>query len=67
MTTIEVIESEIKKLSPREMARLRDWFMDYDADAWDRQIEQDATAGKLDAMAAEALAEYHSGQAKEIS
>lgn len=66
MTTIEVIESEIKKLSPREMAQLRDWFMDYDADAWDRQIEQDATAGKLDAMAAEALAEYHSGQVKEI-
>jgi hypothetical protein len=33
---------------------------------WDKQIENDANAGKLDALAAEALAEYHSGLATEL-
>ena len=37
----------------------------FDADAWDAQIEFDA-AGKLDALAEEALAEYKAGKAKEI-
>jgi hypothetical protein len=37
-----------------------------DGDAWDRQIEEDAAAGKLDALAAEALAEYEAGQASEL-
>jgi hypothetical protein len=34
--------------------------------AWDAQIEADANAGKLDALAAEALAEYHNGTAREL-
>lgn len=35
-------------------------------DNLDRQIEEDAAAGKLDALAAEALAEYEAGQAGEL-
>jgi hypothetical protein len=34
--------------------------------AWDAQIEADAGSGKLDALAAEALAEYHNGMAREL-
>jgi hypothetical protein len=30
------------------------WYADFDASAWDRQIEQDVAAGKLDAHAAAA-------------
>jgi hypothetical protein len=33
---------------------------------WDVQIEADAGAGKLDALAAEALAEYHTGKARQL-
>jgi hypothetical protein len=66
MTTVEAIEQEIKKLSPKELAELRQWFASFDADAWDTQIENDAQAGKLDALAAEALAEYEAGKAREI-
>ncbi|MEI6415844.1 MAG: DUF2442 domain-containing protein [Pseudomonadota bacterium] len=33
---------------------------------WDERIEADARAGKFDALAAEALAEYHAGQAREF-
>lgn len=66
MNTVEAIEQEIKKLSPKELAQLRQWFATFDADAWDAQIERDAQAGKLDALAAEALAEYEAGKAREI-
>ncbi len=66
MTTVEAIEQEIKKLSPKKLAELRSWFLKFDADAWDAQIEADAAAGKLDALAAEALAEYEAGKAREI-
>jgi len=60
------IEREIEKLSPKELALFRRWFAEFDADAWDVQIEADAAAGKLDALAEEALAEYESGKAREI-
>jgi hypothetical protein len=65
-TTVEAIEQEIKKLSPQELAELRQWLAAFDADNWDAQIESDAEAGKLDALAVEALAEYETGKAREI-
>ena len=66
MTLVQSLEEEVKRLSPTELRTFRDWFMEWDADAWDHQIEQDAQTGKLDALAAEALAEYHSGKCTEI-
>lgn len=66
MVTVESIEYAVKQLSPAELAKFRRWFAQFDADAWDAQIEADAAAGKLDALAEEALAEYRSGQAREI-
>ena len=66
MNVVESIEKEIEKLSPKELAEFRQWFHQYDADAWDKQIEADAAAGKLDILAGEALSEYESGKAREI-
>jgi len=66
MTKIEALELEVQKLTPEELATFRDWFIEYDWQAWDRQIERDAAAGKLDRLAAEALAEFERGEAKEI-
>ena len=66
MTTIEAIETEIKKLSAPELTKLRHWFMNFDSDAWDAQIEKDAASGKLDALAKEALEEYAAGKVTEI-
>jgi len=39
MTRIEVLKGEIERLSPEELAEFRDWFLQYDWQAWDRQIE----------------------------
>ena len=66
MTSIQYLEEQIKQLTPTERQEFREWFLEWDADDWDRQIEQDAQAGKLDAFAAEALAEYKAGKAKEM-
>jgi hypothetical protein len=66
MTTVETIERAIKELSPEELAKFRRWFLEFDAAAWDAQIEADAAAGKFDALAEEALAEYRRGKAREI-
>jgi hypothetical protein len=66
MTTVETIERAIEQLPAEELAKFRRWFLEFDAAAWDAQIEADAAAGKFDALAEEALAEYRSGKAREI-
>jgi hypothetical protein len=66
MSTVERLEVEVAKLKPAELAEFRRWFAEFDGAIWDAQIEADAAAGKLDALAAEALAEYQAGKAQEI-
>lgn len=66
MDKIEKIGREIKGLSPSELASFRKWFRDFDAEAWDRQIEEDLKAGKLDAIADQALKDFTSGKAREM-
>lgn len=64
--TVEALETAISHLPPAELAQFRNWFAEFDSSNWDRQIESDAAAGKLDALASEALAEYHGGKAREL-
>ncbi|HEX9725649.1 MAG TPA: hypothetical protein VGC53_15315 [Vicinamibacteria bacterium] len=66
MSKVERIENEIQGLSAEELAELRDWFLAFDWAAWDRQLEQDIQAGKLDALAEEALQEHAAGKTKAI-
>lgn len=66
MTKVEALEKEVQKLTPEELAAFREWFTEYDWQAWDRQIERDSAAGRLDKFAAEALAEFERGETKEI-
>ena len=66
MGNVKTIEKAVESLPPSELAEFRRWFAEFDATAWDRQIEQDAASGKLDGLAAEALADYRGGSAREI-
>ena len=66
MTKVEKIEQDIRKLNRKELLAFRKWFREYDSDEWDRQIEEDLRAGKLDKLAEEALAEHRAGKSKEI-
>jgi hypothetical protein len=66
MTTIQAIEQAVQQLPAHELAEFRQWFARFDEEVWDAQIEADANAGKLDALATEALTEYHNGTAREL-
>ena len=66
MTRVEQLEKEVEKLTPDELAAFRTWFAEFDWQLWDRQLEEDIDAGKLDQLAAEALAEYERGETTEL-
>lgn len=66
MSKVENIEREIQRLTPSELEAFRRWFREYDSDEWDRQIEEDVRAGKLDKLAEEALAAHRAGKSKEL-
>jgi len=66
MGKIENLKKQIQELSDEELARLRQWFADYDAAKWDLQIEADAKAGKLDRLAEKALRDHAEGRTKPL-
>lgn len=66
MSTIHEIESAVQQLSPAELREFRAWFLNFDAGEWDRQIERDAAAGRLDRLAEEALAEFRAGRTRPL-
>ena len=64
--TVKEIEREIQKMPRARLMRFREWFSRFDSDAWDRQIEKDARAGKLSGIVREAMSAYKAGKATEI-
>jgi hypothetical protein len=66
MGTVHEIEAAIAKLSRQDLSALRDWFSRFDADAWDKQFEEDVAAGRLDGLADEALADLRDGRCREM-
>ena len=55
MGKIETLEKEIENLSSEELTLFREWFAAFDAEIWDRQIENDVAEGKLDRLADKAI------------
>ncbi len=66
MSKVERIEEEVSNLSASELARFREWYAEFDAVAWDKQFEDDAAAGKLDAIADRAVREHRLGQTRPL-
>ena len=66
MTQVEKLERTVEQLSPEELATFRSWFFEFDAAAWDRQIEIDGEAGKLDRLAQSAIDEHGAGKTRRI-
>jgi hypothetical protein len=66
MLTVKEIETEVTRLSREELARFRAWFDEFDAQAWDRQFEIDASSGKLDLLANSAIADFKAGKHRKL-
>ena len=66
MSTVHEIEQAIRNLAPQDLAALRQWFAAFDAELWDRQMEQDVAAGRLDWLAKEALRDLDEGRCTDL-
>ena len=66
MSNVETIERQVETLSAAELAAFREWFREFDAAAWDRQIEEDVQAGKLDRLAEAALRAFKARKCTEF-
>lgn len=66
MTRLEAIEEQIGALSPEELAELREWLLEREAEQWDREIERDAASGKLDQLFEKSLSDHRAGKSREI-
>jgi hypothetical protein len=58
MGKVEKLEQQIQALSPEELVQFRAWFREFDWAVWDAQLERDVRAGRLDALAENALADH---------
>ena len=65
MGKVKEIEDVVLRLSPSELEVFRKWFAEFDAAAWDRQLEDDVAAGRLDALGDEALDDLRAGHCTE--
>jgi hypothetical protein len=66
MSGVTEIERAVRNLAPQELAQFRDWFVQFDAEQWDRRFEADVAAGRLDGLAAEALNDLRQGKCKDL-
>ena len=56
------MESEVAGLSKPDLDAFTEWFENFAADSWDKQIETDIANGKLDHLAKQADAQFESGR-----
>ena len=66
MISLEAIEEKIAELDNASFAKLRDWIIEFDHARWDKQIEADSNAGKLDFLIDAALAQHQAGKSRDI-
>jgi len=66
MSTVQEIENAIQKLEPKEIHRVADWLQEFREELWDRQIDADAKAGRLDKLMEEAKQDYLAGRCKPL-
>jgi hypothetical protein len=64
--SIEDIEKAVAGLAPDQYAEFRAWFEAFEADRFDRKIEHDAQAGKLDRLADQGIDDLRKACACEL-
>jgi ABC-type phosphate transport system auxiliary subunit len=66
MSTVQEIETAIQKLKPQEIHEVADWLQELRDELWDKQIDADIKAGRLDKLADKALEDYRAGRCKPL-
>ncbi len=63
---LEDLEKAVAELPVDQLARFRAWFEEFEAARFDKKIEQDAAAGRLDRLAEEALSDFRADRTREL-
>ena len=66
MSTVHEIQNAVRQLSNEDLTAFRDWFAEFDAAMWDEKLEDDIAAGRLDALADEALRDLREGRSTDL-
>lgn len=66
MGTVEEIVKAVEQLSPDKLAKFQAWYEEFSAALFDAKIERDVANGKLDSLAADAIADFRAGRAREL-
>ena len=66
MSTVAEIKQAITGLPKSEYVQLVRWLQEYDWEEWDREIEADVEAGKLDFLAERAAEAKRQGTLKDL-
>lgn len=66
MTSVDEIERAVAQLPPDDLAAFRAWFERFEAEHFDRLIDEDVRRGRLDRFADEAVAEFRQGTLREL-
>lgn len=64
--SLRELETAVTDLPADELSAFARWFEEYLADAWDRRIEADIQAGRLDDAGRRADAEFEAGRCKPL-
>ena len=65
--SVKQIQSEVLQLSDDDRSELWSWYWDMDWERWDRELEEDVKAGRLDWLAEEALKDAKAGKLMDIN
>ncbi len=65
-TTIEDLQTAVAQLRAEELERFSHWFEEFLAEQWDRRIEADILAGRLEAGGRRAEEEFEAGRCTPI-
>lgn len=60
--SVREVELAVSQFSEDELAEFRKWFLEFDWEMWDAEIEQDLLEGRLDFLVQEAEDDFQSGR-----
>lgn len=66
MSKIDELKAEIEKLPSEEVSEIFRWLSEKDWATWDKEIESDSRAGKLEFLVREARMEKSKGTLKDL-
>jgi len=66
MSNVQELEMAVSQLSAKELLQFSEWFEEFVADQWDKRIEADILAGRLDVVGKLAHDEFFAGRASPL-